>query len=301
MGQHFLYTNYDNIFHSISRGKDNKLLYKRSTLLEWRLELLNHFSVSLGFEHMIREGTKYLPFMLPDSTTLRSYGQAGFTATLRYAPGEKFYQVRSFRVPINMDGPVLELTHTYMPKGFLGSRYEVNRTELSLQKRFWFSAFGYTDIKVKGGKLWSRVCYPDLLLPNASIVYTIQSENYALMDVMEFVNDQYLSWDMTYYANGALFNRIPLIKYLKLREILTFRGLWGTLSDRNDPTKNNDLFLFPADTRCQRMGNKPYMEFGVGIDNVFTFLRFDYVWRLTYRDTPGVSRGGLRVAFHATF
>lgn len=301
LGQHFLYTNYDNIFHSISRGQDNKLLYKRSTLLEWRLELLNHFSVSLGFEHMIREGTKYLPFMLPDSTTLRSYGQAGFTATLRYAPGEKFYQVRSFRVPINMDGPVLELTHTYMPKGFLGSRYEVNRTELSVQKRFWFSAFGYTDIKVKGGKLWSRVCYPDLLLPNASIVYTIQAENYALMDVMEFVNDQYLSWDMTYWANGALFNRIPLIKYLKLREILTFRGLWGSLSDRNDPMKNNDLFLFPADTRCQRMGNKPYMEFGVGIDNVFTFLRFDYVWRLTYRDTPGVSRGGLRVAFHATF
>ena len=301
LGQHFLYTNYDNIFHSISRGDDNKLLYKRSTLLEWRLELPSHFSVSLGFEHMIREGTRYLPFMLPDSTTVRRYAQAGFTASLRYAPGEKFYQVRSFRVPINMDGPVLTLSHTYMPKGLLGSRYEVNHTELSVQKRFWFSAFGYTDILVKGGKLWSRVCYPDLLLPNASIVYTIQSENYALMDVMEFVNDQYLAWDMTYFANGALFNRIPLIKFLKLREIVTFRGLWGSLSSRNDPTKNNDLFLVPAGTRCQKMGNKPYMEIGVGIDNIFSFLRLDYVWRLTYRDTPGVSRGGLRVALHFTF
>ena len=121
------------------------------------------------------------------------------------------------------------------------------------------------------------------------------------MDVMEFANDQYLSWDVTYFANGALLNRIPLVKHLKLREVFTFRGLWGSLSDRNNPAKSNDVFLFPADTRCQKMGSKPYMEIGVGLDNILTFLRLDYVWRLTYRDTPGVKRGGLRLALHFTF
>ena len=177
----------------------------------------------------------------------------------------------------------------------------MNKTEIGLQKRFWFSAFGYTDIIVKGGKIWSKVPYPDLLLPNANLSYTIQSESYALMDVMEFANDQYLSWDVTYWANGALLNRIPLIKYLKLREVFTFRGLWGSLSDRNNPAHSSDVFLFPADTRCQKMGSKPYMEIGVGLDNILTFLRLDYVWRLTYRDTPGVNRGGLRLALHFTF
>lgn len=35
------------------------------------------------------------------------------------------------------------------------------------------------------------------------------------------------------------------------------------------------------------MGDKPYMEIGVGLDNILTFLRLEYFWRLTYRDKPG--------------
>ena len=50
-----------------------------------------------------------------------------------------------------------------------------------------------------------------LILPNANLSYTIQPESYALMNALEFINDQYVSWDFTYYANGALFNRIPII------------------------------------------------------------------------------------------
>ncbi|MBQ9217669.1 MAG: carboxypeptidase-like regulatory domain-containing protein [Muribaculaceae bacterium] len=301
LGQHYLYTNSDNMFLALKRQSDNKMIYRRQTLLEWKLETLNHFSISVGFEHLVRESSRYLHFIMPDSTVRHSYHEAGFNVTLRYAPGEKFYQMRTARIPINMDAPIITLSHTYMPKGFMGSLYEVNKTELGLQKRFWFSAFGYTDIIVKGGKIWSKVPYPDLLLPNANLSYTIQNESYALMDVMEFANDQYLSWDVTYFANGALLNRIPLVKHLKLREVFTFRGLWGSLSDRNNPAKSNDVFLFPADTRCQKMGSKPYMEIGVGLDNILTFLRLDYVWRLTYRDTPGVKRGGLRLALHFTF
>lgn len=301
LGQHYLYTNSDNMFLAIKRQEDNKMIYKRQTLLEWKLETLSHFSVSVGFEHLIRESSRFLPFAMPDGTSRRTYREAGFNVTLRYAPGEKFYQTRSYRIPINMDAPIVTLSHTYMPKGFMGSLYEINKTEIGLQKRFWFSAFGYTDVILKGGKIWSKVPYPDLLLPNANLSYTIQDESYALMDVMEFANDQYLSWDLTYWANGALLNRIPLIKYLKLREVFTFRGLWGSLSDRNNPAHSSDVFLFPSDTRCQKMGSKPYMEIGVGLDNILTFLRLDYVWRLTYRDTPGVDRGGLRLALHFTF
>lgn len=301
LGQHYLYTNTDNVFLALKRQADNKMIYRRQTLLEWKLETPSHFSVAIGLEHLVRESSRFLPFVMPDSTSRRSYREAGFTVTLRYAPGEKFYQTRSYRIPINMDAPIITLSHTYMPRGFMGSLYEVNKTELGLQKRFWFSAFGYTDIIVKGGKIWSKVPYPDLLLPNANLSYTIQRESYALMDVMEFANDQYLSWDITYWGGGALLNRIPLVKYLKLREVISFRGLWGSLSDRNNPAKSGDVFLFPADVRCQPMGSKPYMEIGVGLDNILTFLRLDYVWRLTYRNTPGVARGGVRLALHFTF
>lgn len=301
LGQHYMYTNADNVFLALKRKTDNKINYLRTSEIEYKLETKGGFSVSAGFQHNIHEASRFLPFENGYGDVFKRYTEAGFSVTLRYAPGEKFYQTRSYRIPINLDAPVLSLTQTYVPKGFMGSEFEINKTEIGVQKRFWFSAFGYTDIIVKAAKLWSKVSYPDLLLPNANLSYTIQPESYTLLNAMEFANDQYLSWDFTYWANGAILNRIPLVRYLKLREVFSFRGLYGKLSDKNNPEMNNDLYRFPLDAHCRTMDKKPYMEIGVGLDNIFTFLRVDYVWRLTYRHNPGVDRSGVRIQLHFTF
>ena len=319
LGQHYLYTNQDNVFLTLRRHKDVLMQYLRTTRLEYRREWYNHFSIALGIEHNIHEATPHVPFSLitnPSSlisgvAALKRYTEAGFTAQLRFAPGETFYQARSIRIPINMDAPIITLTQTYMPQGFMGSRYEVNKTELSLQKRFWFSAFGYADVIIRGEKVWSRVAYPDLLIPNVNLSYTIQPESFALMKPLEFINDKALTWDLTYWGNGVLMNRLPLIKRLRLREVLTLRGLWGSLSDKNNPSLITNpsslisdevaLFLFPSGTLCQPMGKKPYMEAGVGIDNILTVLRIDYVWRINYRENAGNDRHGIRIALHFNF
>ena len=301
LAQHYLYTNADNMFLTLRRHKDVRMQYLRTTRLEYRHEWYNHFSIALGIEHNIHEATQYVPFAYADGHSRLRYTQAGFTAQLRFAPGETFYQTRSYRIPINMDAPIMTLTQTYMPKGFMGSLHEINKTELGLQKRFWFSAFGYADVIVRGEKVWSKVAYPDLLMPNVNLSYTIQPESYALMKPMEFINDQALSWDLTYWGNGILMNRLPLIKKLRLREVLSLRGIWGSLSDKNNPALSEDVFLFPEDVLCQPMDNKPYMEAGVGLDNIFTILRIDYVWRLTYRDHAGTDRHGIRIQLHFNF
>ena len=311
LAQHYLYTNQDNVFLTLKRHKDVRMQYLRTTRLEYRHEWYNHFSITLGLEHNIHEATQYVPFMYCDNTTRNRYTQTGFTLQLRFAPGETFYQARSYRIPINMDAPIITLNQTYMPKGFMGSLHEVNKTELGLQKRFWFSAFGYADVIIKGEKVWSQVAYPDLLMPNVNLSYTIQPESYALMKPMEFINDQALSWDVTYWGNGILMNRLPLIKRLRLREVISLRGIWGSLSDKNNPnaveTQNlaspstSGLFMFPSDAPCQPMGNKPYMEAGVGLDNILTILRVDYVWRITYREHAGSDRHGIRIQLHFNF
>ena len=130
------------------------------------------------------------------------------------------------RLPINFDAPVFTLSHTWAPKWIPGNNFAVSKTEASFNKRFWFSAFGYLDALVKGGHVWTRSLYPDLLLPNANLSYFNQIETFALMNPMEFVNDSYAQIDLTYWANGALLNLIPGVKRLKLREALLFRGLW---------------------------------------------------------------------------
>ncbi len=301
LGQHYLYTNADNVFLALKRQKDNKMIYLRETVLEYKLETQAGFSLTASVQHLRHEASRFLPFIDGFKTSFGHYNTAGFNITLRYAPGEKFYQTRSFRIPINQDAPVFTLSHTFMPRGFLGSDYTINKTEARIQKRFWFSAFGYTDIILRAGKIWSKVPYPELLLPNANLSFTIQPESFALMNAMEFVNDQYISWDVTYWINGAILNRIPLLKRLKMREVLSFRGLWGKLTDKNDPSLNPELLQFPANALCMKMGKRPYMEVGVGLDNILTFLRVDYVWRINYRDTPGINRSGVRIAMHFTF
>lgn len=301
VGQHYLYTSQDNAFLLLKRQKDDKINYLRTTRLDYELELKNGFSLAVGFEHNVHEASRLLPFIDGYGKTSSRYQLAGFNLTLRYAPGEKFYQTRSYRFPINIDNPIITLSHTFQPKGFLGSDFEVNKTELGIQKRFWFSAWGYTDAMITGAKIWSQVPYPNLLIPNANLSYTIQPEGYALMNAMEFANDQYVSCEVTYWMNGAIMNYIPLLKKLKLREVLSFRGLLGSLSNKNNPYKNKDLFQFPENTRCEPMGKKPYMELGVGLDNIFSFLRLDYVWRLSYRDTPGVDKSGVRMQIHISF
>lgn len=301
LGQHYLFTNQDNIFLSLKRTPDNKLTYRRLTKLSYKLEMLNGLTITAILKHKIQEATEYLPFENGYGQVFSHYNIPSIELSLRYAPGETFYQMRSERVPINMDAPVFMLTHEYGPCGFLSSNFTLNKTEFSIQKRFWFSAFGYTDIIVKAAKVWSKVPYPELLWPNANLSYTIQPESYPLMNAMEFAVDQQISWDMTYWGNGILFNRIPLINKLKLREVITFRGIWGDLTDKNNPAKNNTLYQFPFMSFAKPIGKIPYIEAGVGIDNILTILRVDYIWRLTYRNTPNSSKSGLRIALHFTF
>lgn len=301
LGQHFAFANQDNMFLSLKRHTDYQITYHRVSRLDYTLELRNNFSVVATIKHERQEATPWMTFITGYGRKFGHYDVTSFAVQLRYAPGEKFYQAKTQRVSINAEVPVFTLTHTYAPKGFMNSMFEINRTELSVQKRFWFSAFGYLDMILKGGHLWSKSAYPDLLIPNANLSYTIQPETFALMEPMEFMNDSYVSWDMAYWANGAIFNYIPYFKKLKLREVFSFRGIWGHLSKKNNPDFDYDLFSFPKINNTIAMGHTPYMEIGVGIDNIFKIMRLDYVWRLTYRDRPGIDKSGLRLALHFTF
>ena len=230
------------------------------------------------------------------------YDMTEFEINLRYAPNEKFYQMHTERISITQDAWVFNLSHAMSFKHFMGSSYNLQHTEVGVSKRLWFSAFGYMDVIVKAGKVWSKVPYPLLIIPNANLTYTIQPESYTNMNAMEFLNDEYASWDLTYYMNGNLFNRIPLIKKLRWREVFTFRGLKGYLTHKNDPKYAGDkVGLYELPSGCYRMGKTPYMEAGVGIDNVFKFLRIDYVWRLNYRHHAGVQKRGVRMTIHFSF
>lgn len=301
IGQHYLFTNADNVFLSLKRKENNLATYRSITRLSYNYEHVSGLTLSAGVKAEKQFATCWLPFVDGNGIGHKSYRQSAFYAELQFAPGATFVQTASHRLPVNMDTWIFRLTHEWGPKGLLGADFTTNKTEFSVQKRFWFSAFGYLDLLVKGGKVWSKVQYPALSWPNANLSYTIQPESYSLMNPMEFANDTYAAWDVTYWLNGLIFNRIPFVNALKLREVVNFKGLWGHLSRRNNPEFDSSLFRFPSDSHARAMNSTPYMEISAGIDNIFSIIRIDYVWRLSYRHTPDAPDSGLRIALHFSF
>lgn len=304
LGQNYMYTSKDNVMLAIKRQKDTRATYLRKAELEYMREHYNGISYGAIVRNRREYATEYAAFDRINSdgstTPVKSYDMTELELNFRYGKDEKFYQTRTQRIPITYDALIFNLSHLMAKKGLLGSSYTYHRTDIGIQKRFWFSAFGYADLITKAGKVWSKVPYPLLILPNANITYTIQPEAYTNMNAIEFINDEYISWDLTYYMNGNLFNRLPLIKKLKWREVFCFRGLWGHLTDKNNPAVNGEgLYAFPAGSYT--MGKAPYMEVSVGIENIFKFLRLDYVWRLNYRNHPGIQTKGVRCTMHLSF
>ena len=292
LGQQYS-TSPDNILLSLKRQNDDKITYQRKIEFNYNREFYSQLSYGLDIRYHTESATRYLPFT--DNTTgnnVSSYTMGEAQFRIRYAPGERIYQTPTKRYFITRNAPVFSLSHIIASKGVLGSSYSFSRTEFSFQKRFWFSALGNVNVIVKSGKVWSKDPFPLLAIPNVNLSYIVQYDMYCMMNATEFINDQYVSWDLNYNMSGLLLNRVPLIQYLKLREILSFRGMYGSLDNKNDPALSNGLFRFPAGT--YKMGKDPYMEAGVGVENIFKILRIDYVWRLTYLNHPGIDKGGIR-------
>lgn len=310
-GQNYLYTNKDNFVLSLKSGDDNKIGYIRKAEFTYTHELHNHFSYYATLRHKTDISSPLIQFErtatidgTTTSTFVKELKQSEIEIGIRYAPKEKFMQSKWDRISVTPEKPVFTLSHKVGFKGVLGSEFYYHHTEASFRKRFWFSAFGYTDCIIKAGKIWNQVPYPLLIIPNANLSYTIQKESYYLMNAMEFFNDQYASWDLTYHMNGLLFNRIPGVKKLNWREVLSFRGMFGHLSAKNRPNPLNTgvLYKFPYENdEYHYLGTTPYIEAAVGIENIFKVLRVDYVRRLTYTNLPNINKWGIRIQFHVEF
>lgn len=304
LGEQYLNTGKDNFLLSIKRMKDMRATYLRQTEAAYLKEHYNGISYGATLRTRREYATPFAPFgrMTADGSIhpINHYDMSQLELNFRYGKDEKFYQTRNHRIPITFDALIFSLNHTMSAKDFLGSDYDYQRTDIGIQKRFWFSAFGYLDAIVKAGKVWTEVPYPLLILPNANLSYTIQPETYTNMNPLEFINDEYASWDLTYYMNGNLLNRLPLIKKLKWREVFCFRGLWGNLTDKNNPqTQGEGLFAFPEGN--YQMERTPYMEAGVGIENIFNAVRIDYVWRLNYLSHKDIQKRGIRATIKMSF
>jgi hypothetical protein len=119
------------------------------------------------------------------------------------------------------------------------------------------------------------------------------------------VSDHYASLNIDHNFNGFFFNKIPLLKKLKLRESVSFKVLYGGVRDENNPAYDESLLLFPTTasgtSTTYTLEKEPYMEGSVGVGNIFKLLRVDLVKRFNYLDHPVVSEWGIRARIKFDF
>jgi hypothetical protein len=246
-------------------------------------------------------------------TNIGQYRDYAATFDIEYSPGSVIGMDREgIKSPwvIEKDAPTIKLTHTL---GYLDDRHNggkgflYNKTELMFDKRFWFSAFGHLDVRLIGGYIWQQVPFTKLHIPPTSTSILLGQRSFNLMKPMEFIMDGYISLYTTYYFKGWILNRIPGINKLRLRGLVSFACIYGALTNKNNPylETNNGLYDFPhtpwEDGNIEKafdgngyikdqyntsspIGKLPYMEMTVGLENIFKFIRIDYVRRLTYND-----------------
>ena len=245
-GQELQYFTGDNVFLSLKRGVDDKLYYNRTFSFEYLNEFQNHFSFSLGYNRIRETPGGNLHFYRDDSGDAPYLDIAEACLKLRYAPREEFYQGKIYRDPVPSVNPVFHLNYA-LGSHELGNDYNYQKIQAGITKRFYLSIVGYTDVTVEGGKVFGSVPYPLLFVHNANQTYSYQRYSYNMMNFLEFVSDQYVSVNIDHSFNGFFVNKIPLLKKLKLREVITCKALYGSVSQKNNPAFQSGLFQFPAD------------------------------------------------------
>ncbi|MBC3791859.1 DUF5686 and carboxypeptidase-like regulatory domain-containing protein [Spirosoma utsteinense] len=306
-GQELQFIQEDNVLLSIKRGSNDRWTYNNVFRVDYRQEYASGFSYDLGFRTLRQTAAgslRFASYAHPDLPG--SIASTEFSVSLRYAPNEKFFQGKNYRIPIVNQYPIMQLRYTAGVSGLFGGQYDFQSLTGRFNKRFYVSPVGFTDFTAEGGRLFGTVPYPLLIIHRANQSYSYQLESYNLMNYLEFVSDRYAAAFVDHYFNGFIFNKLPLIKKLKFREVITMKALWGGLGKNNRPSSadaNDIQFLRTADGRpaTYALGNKPYMEVSVGVSNIFKIFRLDLVRRLTYLDQPNVSAYGIRGRFKFDF
>jgi hypothetical protein len=104
---------------------------------------------------------------------------------------------------------------------------------------------------------------------------------FSLMNKYQYLTDRYYGINFEHNIGNGLFRFIPLTRKWKFRQFWTAKALWGNLSDANYQYNNAS-----PDYTFLSLNGKVYLELGTGVDNIFHFLRFDFVWRVTPQGVP---------------
>lgn len=221
------------------------------------------------------------------------------TLYTRFAYKEKFVYGEFERVSLGTNYPALEISYSYGMPRVLGAEFEYQRLIMRVQDKMRFGPFGYVDATVEAGRIFGHLPYPLLMLHQGNETFFYDESSYNTMNYFEFVSDKWVSVWATYHAEGLVLNKIPVMRRLKWREVVSAKALVGGYDEANDQILSRD-FNYDGQPDIYTL-TKPYVEAALGVENIFKVLRVDALWRLSYLDHDNIVKFGLRATFQVNF
>ncbi|AUD00691.1 hypothetical protein CWM47_01965 [Spirosoma pollinicola] len=243
---------------------------------------------------------------LGDQSELRSdVFDAFWSLEVRLARKEKYLMEGNDRITLGTKrAPVLTIRYTHGSKT-LGGEYNYDRFTLRAQQSLRLGPLGRMTYLLSAGYIPSTLPAP-LLFPHIGNPTPLLTTNtFNRMQFYEFVSDRFVAIHVQHRFEGLLFNRIPGIRKLNWRLVANFDALWGAQSKANEAVQSYKPL--PGGTRPIYFGsldgNKPYMEVGYGIDNIFKIIRVQAIHRLNYlNDGPnGIPLNSFALKASASF
>jgi hypothetical protein len=306
----------DNILETILRRRPNyKLTMTDYYELAYENEWFQGFSNTFNINYSEIFATEYVPFeaYTPDGLTenLSSIKRTELKISTHFAYQEKFLLGNFQRTSLGSVYPILDIDLSYSPKQLFNNDYEYTKVQIQIKDKIEISPIGFARYRITAGKIFGQVPYPLLELHEGNETYAYDVYSFNMMNYYEFASDQYASIWLEQHFQGFFLNRIPLIRVLEWREVMSAKVLFGSLSE-----KNREVMSFPNDLHWLNdenlgdksdfriFGVKPYIEAGMGIENILKLFRIEATWRLSYRNSeqlPDVMNFGLRAMMQLTF
>ncbi|MBS1588581.1 MAG: carboxypeptidase-like regulatory domain-containing protein [Bacteroidetes bacterium] len=271
----------DNIFSRIFRkpGIPWKMAMVDELRAEWKHEYYGGFSHSFMALHRVYD--PYAP--LPDVNIFHDDNgkpsdrvtSTEIAAKLRFAYKEKFLDGNFNRISLGSKYPILEMRIGLGLNGIWNSGYSYKKISLTISDKFKIAPLGEIQYDVFGGRIFGTLPYPLLEIHPGNEFFYFNKHSFNMMNRYEFVSDRYAGLNIEHNIGGGVFNYIPYLKKLKMRQFWTAKVLYGNLSEANKLLNLNKGYTF------RTLDKDPYIELGTGVSNILQLFRIDFVWRVS--------------------
>lgn len=262
---------------------------------EWSASLTHDWSDDVESQLYARSTTFYAADRLEmnsESGPVDQYQQQSLTLVTRFSKRERTYEDHLDRIYVQNELPVVYLITEAGVTDPLQQTQWYGKLMVKLRHKVLFQ-HGQWMYSVDAGWLLGEVPYNLLFVQGSGKAFTHRKLHFNLMGFMEYTTDKYITTHQELMFNGILFNSIPGIRNLNLRELFTLKAIYGGLS-----SQRKHPFSLPANMSVL---NHPYVELGAGITNIFKVGSIQSVWRLTDLNKPGISPWGIVVGIRFSF